>query len=284
MPGIHAIRVAEHGVCGFTKHSEAIARSPEGSSCGISDGGKASRQYQALSGSITVRIHTSIDHPLLSVHPRVGGGLEPSIGDKPRVEILCFASDARRRVFANRGVDRPLRSKLCAIREAILLTHIDISDSIGSRVARSRIATNRRQPMIGPHARYPRFCPPNARRQPPPSAHPLFSQSETTRVTSDILRILWDGPRQASDIIRAIENAHGYRPRLGCFYPIVQMLEDGAFIAGRIVGEKRIYAITGGGSELLATHVENESAGGSIARGALFDRERSSRRFGRPPR
>jgi DNA-binding PadR family transcriptional regulator len=75
--------------------------------------------------------------------------------------------------------------------------------------------------------------------------------------------ILWDGPRHCYDIMLEIEQQRGYRPKPASVYPTLQLLEDGDFVTTHLVGGKRVYAISDTGSELLAKHLETQSAAGS---------------------
>jgi len=90
----------------------------------------------------------------------------------------------------------------------------------------------------------------------PHRRRPGFGEAERGSVKYDILRILWDGPRHGYDLMLTIEEQRGYRPSPGSIYPALQMLEEGDFLTGQDVDGKRIYTITGKGSELLAKHRE----------------------------
>jgi DNA-binding PadR family transcriptional regulator len=90
-----------------------------------------------------------------------------------------------------------------------------------------------------------------------------FADPERDSVKCDILRILWDGPRHCDDIMFEIEQQRGYRPKPASVYPTLQLLQDGDFVTNHLVGGKRVYEISDTGSELLATHLETESAAGS---------------------
>jgi DNA-binding PadR family transcriptional regulator len=83
-----------------------------------------------------------------------------------------------------------------------------------------------------------------------------FGEAERGSVKYDILAILWDGPRHGYDLMLTIEEKRGYRPSPGSVYPALQMLEEGDFLTGQDIDGKRVYTITGKGSELLAKHRE----------------------------
>jgi DNA-binding PadR family transcriptional regulator len=92
-----------------------------------------------------------------------------------------------------------------------------------------------------------------------------FGESERGSVKYDILAILWDGPRHGYDIMLTIEEKRGFRPSPGSIYPALQMLEEGDFLTGQDVDGKRVYTITGKGSELLAKHRETSPEDTSAA-------------------
>lgn len=68
-----------------------------------------------------------------------------------------------------------------------------------------------------------------------------------------VLEVLSESPRHGYDIIGEIEERRGFRPSPGSIYPTLQMLEDGSFVTSTEVDGKRIYTITEGGRQLLAS-------------------------------
>ncbi len=89
-----------------------------------------------------------------------------------------------------------------------------------------------------------------------PSADWPARQPACEEIEYDILRILWDGPRDSLGIAFAVERQCGYRPGAESIEPTLRMLEDGDFITGREVEGRRVYAIAASGSERLADHLE----------------------------
>jgi DNA-binding PadR family transcriptional regulator len=86
------------------------------------------------------------------------------------------------------------------------------------------------------------------------------SEIERGSVKAEILRILWDGPRHAYDILSAFEEHCGFRPSPGTVYPALRTLEEGDFVTSYERNGKRIYTIAPRGSELLATQRETADA------------------------
>jgi DNA-binding PadR family transcriptional regulator len=78
-------------------------------------------------------------------------------------------------------------------------------------------------------------------------------------IEADILRILWDGPRDRFGIALALERQCGYAGGAESIEPTLRMLEDGDFITGREVDGRRVYDIAAPGSERLADHLEARS-------------------------
>jgi DNA-binding PadR family transcriptional regulator len=69
----------------------------------------------------------------------------------------------------------------------------------------------------------------------------------------EILAVLWEGPRPRSEILASIsERNRGLEARASSVYPSLQVLEDGDFLRVSVLGEKRLYSLTGKGSDLLA--------------------------------
>jgi len=87
--------------------------------------------------------------------------------------------------------------------------------------------------------------------------HGGFRPGGRGSIKYEILGVLADGPRHGYEIMLTIEERRGVRPSPGSIYPALQMLEDEDFISGREVDGKRIYTIAQKGTDLLATHREN---------------------------
>lgn len=72
-------------------------------------------------------------------------------------------------------------------------------------------------------------------------------------VEYDILAVLWDAPRQRTEIVRAVGDRRGTLPHPREVYPPLQMLADGDFVrTSTNTGDQRLYTLTQKGSDLLA--------------------------------
>lgn len=92
-----------------------------------------------------------------------------------------------------------------------------------------------------------------------PSAQLPARQPACGEIEFDILRILWDGPRDSLGIAFAVERRYDYACGVKSIEPTLRMLEDGGFITGRELDDRRLYAIAPSGSERLADHLEAQS-------------------------
>lgn len=61
-----------------------------------------------------------------------------------------------------------------------------------------------------------------------------------------------EGPRHGYEIISELEGRfRGYRPSPGSVYPTLQMLEEGGYVTGEQVEDKKVYTITEEGVKML---------------------------------
>lgn len=67
-----------------------------------------------------------------------------------------------------------------------------------------------------------------------------------------VLETLFEQPRHGYDIMEQFERRRGFRPSPGSIYPVLQMLEEGGYIAGSEVDGKRVFTITDSGKALYA--------------------------------
>src|SRR5215469_13227403 len=87
----------------------------------------------------------------------------------------------------------------------------------------------------------------------------------------EILATLWEGPQTRNGLVRSISERRDFESMPRTIYPSLQMLEDGDFVRSSPQGERRLYTLTGKGSDLLAQRAEQresaptESAGGDPA-------------------
>ncbi len=67
-----------------------------------------------------------------------------------------------------------------------------------------------------------------------------------------VLETLLEQPRHGYDIMEEFERRRGFRPSPGSIYPVLQMLEEGGYIAGSERDGKRVYTLTEAGRTLHA--------------------------------
>jgi DNA-binding PadR family transcriptional regulator len=95
--------------------------------------------------------------------------------------------------------------------------------------------------------RWPPFGPSRAKR--------FFEKGVLRFVLLDLLK---DKPAHGYELIRALEErSHGfYTPSPGSVYPILQLLQDQGYVTSVESEGKKIYTITGHGSDYLKEHAE----------------------------
>ncbi len=75
-----------------------------------------------------------------------------------------------------------------------------------------------------------------------------------------ILAVLFDDPRHADDVIFEVAKRRGTFAPTGAVRALLTVLEDGAFVTGKVVGEQRIFTIAPRGSAYLAWFAERIDA------------------------